>query len=118
MSVFQPQFRDDVAIVMQPRPPRYPEGYRSPVNPHLCLTDDSAKELAAILSDLGPTIVQVSPAGQMFGIFSVSSLVPGLQFPDGTVCNAGDLAMWWVRTVQPSAEALCRREIDAAMSGR
>jgi hypothetical protein len=110
-STFTPVFRDDVQIIVAPTPPVYPQGLKLQVNPQLCLTEESAKELAEILKDLNPTIVQLSPVGQLGQIFSVSADVPGLQFPDGATMNAAPLAMWWVRTVDPSAQAMCRMEI-------
>jgi len=112
---FHPQFRNDVAVIMAPQPPDYPEGFRSPVNPHLCLTGESAAELASVLEDLHPAIVERSPTGPMYGIFRVSSMVPGFVFPDGSTANCGDLAMWWVRCDPATAERMARLEIAAGM---
>jgi hypothetical protein len=111
---FLPQFRTDVEVIMQPTQ-GYPNGYHSPVNPDYCLTDESAAQLAEILKDLQPKIVPIPPTGNMYGIFSDSTMVPGLQFPDGTVANAGLLARWWKFSNPFVAERSARMEIAVQM---
>ena len=108
---FHPQFRRDVFILQDTGDPDNPKKAR--VEPRLCLTDKSAEDLAAVLSDLSPVIVKRSPTGQMGGIFHVSDMVPGFVMSDGSTHNCGDLAWWWIRCDPTTAERMCRVEIES-----
>lgn len=113
---FSPVFNPTVFIGLVP--------FTFSIKPVYCLTDGSAQILAAILADLKPTIVEADP--QLGAVrWHYSQTVPWLKFPDGTMCNAGQLAEYWRAKpnddgdlVTPDfavAERNCRLDITAAM---
>ncbi len=93
------------------------------VNPVFCLMPPSADILVAILADLQPKIVLKEPQlnDQRW---HYSQTVPWLEFPDGTLVNAGQEADYWRQRpndagelVSPDfavAERNCRQDIAAA----
>jgi len=112
---FSPVFRKDVFVVCPPGvSPQFPNGTHWQIRPSLCLSDDSAKQLAELLADLKPIVVAVQPTGVMWRFYD-STTVPGFLFPDGTVVNAGDIAMWWIRCDPATAFRTAVHEIQVAM---
>ena len=111
MGAFQPKI--PVGTVPQPEPNKftpvfqtnvqawgYGIGVGQPVNPKLCLSEASAKELIGMFADLMPTIQHMPPNGPLFwgnytGMENPDG-VPWFTFPDGSYLNAGaDLASWF-----------------------
>lgn len=87
------------------------------INPVYCLTMDSAKELAEILADLRPKIVEADPVPQRLGSISYSTLVPWFQFPSGAAVNCGQEADYWAKAGPnggANAERDCRKDIQSA----
>lgn len=87
---FHPVFQQDVYVIG-------PGGYQR-INPAYCLSDKSAMELAELLSDFSPKIVQEFPLGKWRGgPFAQTHKVPFFELPDGTLINAGLEADYWNR---------------------
>lgn len=86
---FHPTFRQEYVT--------NPNGVRTPINPKMCLSDESAVLLAKLLGENGfPCfIVPGPPLGRLGGGFSTSVTVPWLQFGDGPTLNAGLIADYW-----------------------
>jgi len=105
-ETFKPEFRDDVETTSL-------NGQKTPVNPVYCLTHRSALQLAEILHDLSPTIVQAFPYKVSGGV-AINHEVPWFKFPSGCAVNAGTEANWWSNADGATAEKNCRADIKSA----
>ena len=105
-ETFKPEFRDDVETTSL-------NGAKTPVNPVYCLTNHSAAQLASILEDLSPTIVQAFPYKVSGGV-TINHEVPWFKFPSGCAVNAGTEANWWSNADGTTAEKNCRADIKSA----
>jgi hypothetical protein len=96
-------------------------GISSRISPMYCATVLTASILAKILADLKPKIVMASPLGEWprANQFFQDSMVPWLQFPDGTMENAGLLAATWTHGY-PTAlvEQWVRTGLEASFAAR
>jgi hypothetical protein len=111
---FHPVFRTDVFIVCPAGlAAQYPNGAKWQMPQSLCLSDASATELAEVLHDLHLAIVHPYPLGTWWRFYP-SSPVAHFLFPDGTLINAADLAMWWKRMDPVNAERTARLEASVA----
>ncbi|HEY6371208.1 MAG TPA: hypothetical protein VIX37_11565 [Candidatus Sulfotelmatobacter sp.] len=107
-ATYVPQFSDDVSQ-------KFMTGLTSPINPSLCLTTESANQLAVILADLHPAIVQADPYPVVAGSMAFTSLVPWFKFASGAAVNCGQQGMYWVSAPDGHAADLrCRQDIAAA----
>lgn len=88
-------------------------GENTHVNPKLCLSEESAEQMAEILADLDPRVVLADPFA-VAGAVLFNKLVPWLVFPSGAAANCGGEANFW--SMQPTngkgAEAACRKDIE------
>jgi hypothetical protein len=93
-----------------------PSGQKQKVNPTYCLTMDSAEELAEILQDLHPKIVEADPFPVFLGSVSFTHLVPWFVFPSGCAVNCGSTANYWPLSGNNGkiAEENARKDIAAA----
>lgn len=99
----------------------------SHVNPLFCATDKCAADLAEIISDLHPKVIQLFPLGDGTLPATVDgtgapATVPWFEFesdnPAPVRANAGLLAMYWTHGLPPAfAESQCRGDIALAMKG-
>lgn len=103
---YKPVFMDNVTTTSM-------NGLVTPVTPTYCLTRASAEQLATILRDLNPEIVMAWPYYVRAGVM-VSSTVPWFRFPSGCAVNAGQESTYWINNSGASAEANCRKDIEAA----
>jgi len=94
-----------------------PNGRTFSVSKSYCLTKASAVELAQILADLTPEIVDGPPVPNIGNRFVYSQTVPFLRFPDGKVRNAGVLASYWTGALLVHAEQYCRTDIADDYAG-
>jgi hypothetical protein len=113
---FVPTYRDDVTVTVGDAPP-------TPIHPWYCATDQCATDLASVLSDLSPAIVEDWPFGyQMGGPVVVSSKVPFFDIQVEAVkvhLNVGQLAQLWSHGYPPSvAEAAARQQIQLTAQGK
>lgn len=107
-ETYVPQFSDDVSQ-------KFMTGMVSPINPSLCLTTESAKQLAQVLANLSPAIVQADPYPVVAGSMAFTSLVPWFKFASGAAVNCGQQGMYWVSAPDgKTADARCRQDIAAA----
>lgn len=80
------------------------------VNPAYCATVQCALDLASVLPDLKPQIMQLPPNGPVF--YGFVQAVPWFAFPDGSIANVGLLANYWMHGWPPEvAERNCRQDI-------
>jgi hypothetical protein len=94
-----------------------PNGVVFSVSKNYCLSKASAVELAALLADLSPDIVDGPPVPNIGNRFVYSQAVPFFRFADGKVRNAGVLATYWTGALLPNAEQSCRADIADDYSG-
>lgn len=87
---YRPDFWDNIYVV---NPPGFPP---TQINPTYCLSVTSAMELMLILADLEPIGYAAPPLTYTGGPYSISSDVPWLEFNNGAVRNAGQVAQYWV----------------------
>ena len=108
---FVPVFMQDVEQIFSP------SGQKQKINPVYCLTTESAEELAEILADLRPEIVEADPIPQRMGSIAFSTLVPWFKFPSGAAMNCGQEADYWAKAGPnggANAERDCRKDISSA----
>ncbi len=98
-----------------------PSGLKQPLNPNYFLTRESADQLAAILADLSPSIVEADPypvamgTVEFFDAEGKVTLALWLRFPSGAAVNAGTEAAYWTSAPDGrTAEQRCRQDIQAA----
>lgn len=103
---YKPEYLDNVTTTSM-------NGIVTPVNPVQCLTKASAEQLSSILKDLHLEIVMAYPFYMKAGV-TVSAMVPWFKLPSGAAVNAGAEGAYWINNSGASAEANCRKDIDAA----
>jgi hypothetical protein len=89
---YAPEFDDSVREFLKAKP----ELGLWPISDKYCLQPASARILASLFPDPKPEILQLPPIPQAAGSpFTFSHFVPWLRFADGTLRNAGQLAIYW-----------------------
>lgn len=102
-TTFQPKFQDDV-FMLNPYVTNLNTNIqaKTPVNPAYALSETSALELSVVLKEYGVTVFHSGPFGWLSSWgFAPTRAVPWLQFPDGTICNAGLIAWYWSHGYPP-----------------
>jgi hypothetical protein len=107
---YTPQFDDFVQGLA-------PNGVTFSISKNYCLNRSSAKDLAALLADLQPTIIYGPPVPNRGSRFQYSQSVPYFKFADGKVRNAGVLATYWVWFNSTLAERCCRADVADDYTG-
>ncbi len=116
-ATFKPTFRTNVGVILVLQSNNNTPTF-SGINPLYCATDQTAADLASVLADLNPTVVEdwPEPGWPVSNTYYQTAKVPYLKFPDGTVVNAGEEASFFTHGYPPAfAESAVRGDIAMAM---